>query len=309
MCAGLPGYWRLACERARHLPPLAGYAGQLTVNGLRCEHRGQPRLTDDVERGFGAQSDCLGDLHTVDRLLRPCRHGVTVPAYRGRVADLPGSGDCEARIATWGQPVLFASSAAYIVTALFVLWWASRHTSRNAPLAAGQVWAFAIGLVAAGLGSMDYHGPALGPEPLLHDAGLALALIAAVSIDLSQLGVWPRLRTPVLVALTVGAIAIIAVVPTISPALAAVAAVGLIITEITVYRRGLRTLRPALFAGCAALGLGAVIFAASRTGGPLCDPESLLQGHAVWHLLTASALGLWLVTALPDNVRGGEEPA
>jgi hypothetical protein len=31
----------------------------------------------------------------------------------------------------------------------------------------------------------------------------------------------------------------------------------------------------------------------SRTGAPLCGPDSLLQGHAAWHVLTAAALGAW----------------
>jgi hypothetical protein len=223
------------------------------------------------------------------------------------VADLPGSGDCEARIETWGQPVLLASSAAYIITALFVVWWSSRHTSRTAPVSRGPIWAFVLGLVAAGLGSMDYHGPALGPEPLLHDAGLAVALVAAMSIDLAQLGVYRPARSWGLLGLTAVAVAVIAVFPTISPALAGVAAIGLVIVEILVYRRGLRAVgKPFLF-GVGALLLGGAIFALSRTGGPLCDPESPFQGHAVWHALTATALGLWLVTALPDNVRQGRE--
>jgi len=33
------------------------------------------------------------------------------------------------------------------------------------------------------------------------------------------------------------------------------------------------------------------IWRASHTGGPLCDPHSLLQGHAVWHVLTAASAG------------------
>jgi hypothetical protein len=32
----------------------------------------------------------------------------------------------------------------------------------------------------------------------------------------------------------------------------------------------------------------------TRTGAPLCRPESLLQGHAAWHALTALAIALWL---------------
>lgn len=200
-----------------------------------------------------------------------------------------------------------ASSAAYVLIAVFVLWWASRHNSRTAPVPRGPVWAFAIGLVAAGLGSMDYHGPALGPEPLLHDAGLAVALVAAMSIDLAQLGASKFIRSWALIAVTVLAIAVIAVLPDLSPALAGIAAVGLVIVELKVYRRGIRSISKPLMFGLGALVVGAMIFAVSRTGGPLCDPESLFQGHAVWHALTATALGLWLVTALPDNVVNGRE--
>lgn len=42
----------------------------------------------------------------------------------------------------------------------------------------------------------------------------------------------------------------------------------------------------------AALGLGAgvLVHGLSRTGGPLCRPDSLVQGHAAWHALGAAAL-------------------
>ena len=41
----------------------------------------------------------------------------------------------------------------------------------------------------------------------------------------------------------------------------------------------------------------------TRTGAPLCRPDSLLQGHAAWHVLTASAIALWLSRgATPDAV-------
>jgi len=84
---------------------------------------------------------------------------------------------------------------------------------------------------------------------------------------------------------------------------AAVAAVALVIAEVLVYRRGLRVRSTALYAGLAALAIGAVVFALSRTGGPLCEPDSLFQGHALWHVLTATALALWAVTALPEVER------
>jgi hypothetical protein len=44
----------------------------------------------------------------------------------------------------------------------------------------------------------------------------------------------------------------------------------------------------------AALWVGAAgVHVASRTGGPLCRPDSRLQGHAAWHALSALALWWW----------------
>ena len=38
---------------------------------------------------------------------------------------------------------------------------------------------------------------------------------------------------------------------------------------------------------------GTALNVLGRTGGALCEPNSVLQGHAVWHVLTAGALGLY----------------
>jgi len=43
----------------------------------------------------------------------------------------------------------------------------------------------------------------------------------------------------------------------------------------------------------ALMAVAVTVFAVSRTGGPLCHPESLLQGHAFWHGLSAAALWVW----------------
>jgi hypothetical protein len=43
----------------------------------------------------------------------------------------------------------------------------------------------------------------------------------------------------------------------------------------------------------AALAVGVAAYLLGRTGGPLCRPESLLQPHALWHLLTAVAMAAW----------------
>jgi hypothetical protein len=52
-------------------------------------------------------------------------------------------------------------------------------------------------------------------------------------------------------------------------------------------------------AAVAAIAAGAVVNLLTRTGAPLCRPDSLLQGHALWHVLTAAGTGAWLVRWFP----------
>jgi hypothetical protein len=59
--------------------------------------------------------------------------------------------------------------------------------------------------------------------------------------------------------------------------------------------------RVAYRAALAATAAGAACWWAGRTTGPWCDPDSLLQAHAAWHLLTAAALGAWGRAVLEDR--------
>ena len=43
---------------------------------------------------------------------------------------------------------------------------------------------------------------------------------------------------------------------------------------------------------------GAACWWAGRTASPWCDPDSLLQAHAAWHLLGAAALACWAAATL-----------
>jgi hypothetical protein len=48
----------------------------------------------------------------------------------------------------------------------------------------------------------------------------------------------------------------------------------------------------------ASAAAGAACWWAGRTASPLCDPGSLLQPHAAWHLLGAGALAAWGLAVL-----------
>ena len=56
--------------------------------------------------------------------------------------------------------------------------------------------------------------------------------------------------------------------------------------------------RAAYRAALAAAAAGAACWWLGRTTSPVCDPDSLLQPHAAWHLLAAAALAAWAVAAL-----------
>ncbi|MDH3499665.1 MAG: ceramidase [Acidimicrobiia bacterium] len=71
--------------------------------------------------------------------------------------------------------------------------------------------------------------------------------------------------------------------------------------------RALRNQR-LFWTGLAAYVVGNVIWMLSRTGGVLCEPDSILQGHAVWHLTSAAAVAvffLYLRSEVPAEVRRG----
>jgi len=59
----------------------------------------------------------------------------------------------------------------------------------------------------------------------------------------------------------------------------------------------------------ALLAVATAINLVTRTGDPLCRPDSLLQGHAAWHVLTALALREWALAAFTDVPSEGQAVA
>jgi hypothetical protein len=230
-------------------------------------------------------------------LVDPHSETSSTGATIGTVVDTPGSSDCEARSLEWAQPVLFATSWAYVVVGLALLWWVWRRND----IARGWGIAFAVAMILTGLGSVDYHGPVVSPQPFTHDGGLALALLVALGIDVLRISRDSRFALRRVGLLAVIAVVVLVWLPGLSPVLAGVVAVLLVVAEYLVYRRGLRVINWTQLAAVGSLALGVVVFALSRTGGPLCDPQSWAQGHGLWHLLTAAALGLWALGALPGS--------
>ncbi|MDJ0665349.1 MAG: hypothetical protein QNJ75_12425 [Acidimicrobiia bacterium] len=173
----------------------------------------------------------------------------------------PASADCEVIRDVIGQPINAISSLAFIAVALVL--------ARRRP-----VLAAASGAV--GLGSVLFHGPMPAWAEWAHDTSLAM-LALALMLE-AKPGLW------------LGGSAVIAALFAVAPRSAEVTtAVLAVVAVVVVVRRSARALIPVL----PLLGIGVVFAVLSRTGAPLCDPASLLQGHAAWHVLGAAALWVW----------------
>lgn len=203
--------------------------------------------------------------------------------------------DCERlRDGLIAQPANTLSSLAYVAVGVWVL---ARAARGDVPRRGAGV-ALGLALVGVGVGSVAFHGPGSGAGRFVHDFSIVALLLVIIATDLDVLG---RSWLPTAGAAAVAAV-ILVVAPNSSNAVAAVAGVGAAGAEVAAFRLGrLRTTRSdrvayAVAAGCLAVAITVQLL--GRTDAPLCDPEGLGQGHALWHVLTALALGAWSLPAL-----------
>jgi hypothetical protein len=187
--------------------------------------------------------------------------------------------DCETIGAGFlGQPVNAISALGFVIAGLIIV--LNRPSLR---------WV-GTATIATGIGSFLFHGPMPPWAEWAHDVTLAWLL----SVVAGQGTRWARLsRLPALAGLG----ALFAVAPAVADpvavALSVVAVVSLLRRD-----RSAATLAPLLL-----LGAVAVIGRLGATGNPLCDPSSLLQPHAVWHLGAAAAVVWWVFAASPATWR------
>lgn len=219
--------------------------------------------------------------------------------------------DCEA-VGTGlvGQPANTVSSLALVLAGA---WLVSRAVRSTGP-ARWRLALMGAVAVAAGAGSVAFHG-SLGPAaPLLHDIGLVSLPLAVIAIDAVALsGGGPARATGVLAGLLGVSTPVLARTATATPVVV-VGVLGALAAETAVWARGGRIPPRVRWRGygiAAGAGvLGVVLHLLGRTGAPLCEPASLLQAHAAWHVLAAVALAAFSVAAFgPPPAPGGDPTA
>jgi hypothetical protein len=173
--------------------------------------------------------------------------------------------DCEAILDSWwGQPVNTATAFAFVVGALVIAKGKQRVTA-------------ALLVAFVGVGSIAFHGPMPKGAELAHDISIMWVLAWILLTETGNTRWW----LPVF-ALT----GLASATPAVADPSQSFMAAAVILSQV---RRPNRRRLLAL----GVLAAGAIVGTLSRTGGPLCNPNSLLQGHGLWHLASAAALTIW----------------
>lgn len=208
--------------------------------------------------------------------------------------------DCEARSGRlWEQSVNTWSSLAYVLAGVLL---AAAATRRRFPLGAVVLGA-AIAL--EGVGSVLFHGAESEISLALHD--LALFAVAGYIVGWHAGRLWQSAESWSVAGAGVGLIAggsIWLVERGSTNAIVGASVAAIVVLDVLARRRGLT---PVASRGLVLFALVAVVvWFLGRGDSPLCDPESPLQFHALWHILSAMLLLGWADRAY--SVEGSGRP-
>lgn len=190
------------------------------------------------------------------------------------------------------QPVNALSSLTFVVVGVGVAAIGWFRIRKRSPV--GLVFGLVLALV--GIGSFAFHGPAGTVAGWAHDASITALLLLVIAVEAGdRLGWYYRKGLTIWAAGTVVLVGIEAGWPQVADPLNAPLALIAVVSVVGSGRRE-GSLGKGPFTGLAVLAIGALIMVVSRTGGPLCDPNTLFQGHALWHVLGAVGTGIYVIS-------------
>ena len=203
-----------------------------------------------------------------------------------------GSSDCEAIAGGWLlQPINAWSSLAYTVVGLALI----ASSGQSAPPERTLRRAFGLLTAATGVGSFLYHGPQSTGAGFAHDVTFLATLWFLVVMDpASSLGIRRRSAWLGLGGIIAAISVVLIVAPTSSNVLTGISIIALIVSDWLMHRIG--GINGRWYATALSLFAASLLFnALGRSAASTCEPDAMLQFHALWHILSATALGAYFV--------------
>ena len=211
-----------------------------------------------------------------------------------------GAAFCEAaRDALIKQPANTFSNLGFVIAGLAVAVQVARRGSGAMSVGLGTAYAVLVVLLGPGSAAMHASQSVLGGHLDVYSMYLLATFVFAYAV--TRLLALPAAGFAglFLVVLAVCSVAEftsghVPLVMTMGNALFALLLIAGLSIEVVLRRRGVGHLDLRWgIASAATLLVAFAIWNTGKDGGPLCHPESLLQPHAVWHLL--DALAAWLL--------------
>lgn len=238
--------------------------------------------------------------------------------YPGGPDECIALGDCycEAiRVGRVAQPANSWSNAGFVLAGLAVL----AHLRHRGPglMASDIMYPRLYGALGVflGLGSFAFHGTlrAWGGAADLISMYAYIAFV--VAYDAARIGEWGRRRFLVVFATitAIPSIALAVIPPEYGKWLFAALVAAALVLELAVSVPAMRpwaprpidpARRPWFWAGLGSFIVANAVWNVSHTGGLWCDPHSLLQGHGLWHLLSALAVWCFYLYFLSERETG-----
>ena len=231
---------------------------------------------------------------------------LSADGYPGGPDECIALGDCYCEAIGPGiaaQPANAWSNAGFVLVGLLILADAGRR------FGAGRMardvrtaWLYGSVAVFLGVGSFAFHGSMRAWGGYIDVLSMHAFIAFVLAYDLGRIHRWSwgRFVSWFVVLLTAFAAAIGIVPPEHGKTLFGVFVLIVLLVEAAVSYPRMRPWAPIrldprripwFWTGLGLFIVATIIWNLSRTGGVWCEPESLVQGHAVWHLLTASSVG------------------
>lgn len=211
-----------------------------------------------------------------------------------------GTSDCEANSdGILIQPVSAISSLAFSIAGVAILAWAYSVEGHERIVRI----VFGAAMIATGIGSFLFHGYDNFTAQFLHDITFLATVWLLAIVNVSEVRAWQRrVEWLLVIAGTAAFSAVLVIAPGITNVLTILVSAVLVVSHLQLKRTGVIK-RSWWIASLVAMALAVALFLLGRTGGPLCDPESLFQGHALWHALSAVAIAFYFVATSTARMR------